>query len=60
MEKALFIYRCTRCCALFAVESLDETYGADKQAELLEANDCRVCNKGDVQFVGKIEGLKAK
>jgi hypothetical protein len=58
--KTLFIYRCTRCCALFAVESLDEMRGGQKQAELLEANDCRVCDKGEVQFVGKIEGLKEK
>ena len=52
--KQLFIYRCTRCCATFSVESLDEKYGPQKQSEALEANGCKVCGKGALELVGPI------
>lgn len=52
IENGLFVFRCARCDAMFCLLRRDEKYGDRERWRMLEANVCRVCGKGDVEFVG--------
>lgn len=52
IENGLYVFRCIRCTATFSLRWKDEKYGEQFQWRALEANPCRVCGKGSVEYVG--------
>lgn len=53
-ETGVYLFRCIRCCAAFMVRSKDEKYGGLLQFRKLEVNDCPVCHKGGLEYVGVV------
>jgi len=50
----IYLYRCDRCAALFALFDLEETYGPCTKEELLLANGCPACGKGSISPFGRL------
>ena len=44
----ILVFRCERCSAMFCVKGVEEKYGPYLKYELLEANPCEACDKGQV------------
>lgn len=55
-DKTVYLFRCERCLAAFVLDHPDEEYGGHKQWELLIANPCRVCSKGNIEYLGEFFG----
>jgi hypothetical protein len=51
----LMVYRCDRCSAMFCVKDGNEKYGPHYKYQLLEANPCEACGKGQVELIGCID-----
>lgn len=55
-DTSVYLFRCRRCLAAFVLTTPDEMYGAHNQWDMLIANGCRVCTKGQIEYLGEFFG----
>ena len=54
-EHHLHVFTCTRCGAMFAVDSLEEKRAGIEWQQFLLVNPCKVCGKGQLEYRGYVK-----